>query len=95
MALFNITNKIGTASIKPIKVSDTGFDSCSEAITTDFNTDLWHNGALDYPVPGDIVYKDSIGVVRWTSTDEAQDRRIQIHNRNLKVNAQGVVQITC
>ena len=95
MALFNVTNKTGNSSIKAIQVSDTGFDSCSEPIPTDFNTTLYFTGAGNWPVPGDEVYKDSKGVFPWTSADEPQDRRIEIWDINLKVDSSGITQLTC
>ena len=95
MALFNMTNKSGNTTIKAIVVSDSGFDSCSENIPTDFGTTLFFSGSNDYPVIGDPIFKNSIGTDKWTSSDETQDRRIQIWSRNLKVDSEGITQTTC
>ncbi len=66
MALFNVTNKKGDSSIKALLVSDTGFDSCSEPIQTDFNTNLFCVGTGAQTVSGDKRQKDANGVQTWT-----------------------------
>lgn len=95
MGIINVTNKLGVAGITAFTVSDTGYDCTTDTPTTDFNTTLYHSGAGTYPVPGDTIYKNSVGSILFTSSDEPLDRNIQIQLNHLRVNSNGIMIITC
>ena len=95
MALFNMTNRTGTADIKAFTVSATGYDCTSDPATTDFTLVLYHMGAGALPVLGDVIYKNSVATDLYTSADELNDKQILIDSSHLKVNTLGERITTC
>jgi len=95
MALFNMTNKTGTADITAFTVSETGYDCTTDPDATEYTLILHHDGLLGLPVIGDRIYTNSIGTLLWTSSDEANERNIKSDSSHLKVDSKGYRVATC
>jgi len=95
MALFTVTNNLGTASLlTAFNLSTSTGIACFSPDLSPYNVTWYHNGANAYPEIGDTVYEDAAGLTPGITTNN--NERQMANLSYLLTDGSGIVQpIAC